>query len=448
MKNYRYAANKNKPDIAFDIFVIILGAIFFLKILNSFKIIESLSFYLGSISGDYRVQIIILAWFFENFIEGTAGFGTPSAVVAPLLIGLGLSPLTGVIISLLGNSTSVAFGAAGTPIRIGFADIAGSQVPFYAAVYNLVGFLVPVFMLWVMTKGKEEGKRDFKEALPFAVFSGFAFVIPSLLLVPLGQEFPSILGSIVGLILVLIAIKIKFLVPKEVRSLRKLEKPENLMPLPRVIFPYAVLIILLLLGKFLLGSLGFTIALIGHKINFFNPGLAFLLAGVVTLIGKKDSFSEAGKSLASAFKGAFQPFLVILAMSGMVQLLLFSGQNTSGFAPALNVLSEGLKTQFLPLIAPFLGAFGSFLTGSATVSNIMFGNVLKTAAEALGLNVQKILALALVGGAAGNMIALADILTAEAVVGLQNKTREVLKGVFVPCIIYLVLVSLMGLFVF
>jgi lactate permease len=95
--------------IATDILLIVFGALFFLETLKKTKIIDHLCLYLEKISPDYRVQTIILAWFFEAFLEGTAGFGTPSAVVAPLLIGLGLSPIMAVSISLLGNSTSVAF---------------------------------------------------------------------------------------------------------------------------------------------------------------------------------------------------------------------------------------------------------------------------------------------------------------------------------------------------
>src|SRR4030042_1689696 len=85
--------------LAFDIFIIIFGAIFFLEILKSIGVLSSICHYLESFSKDYRVQVILLAWFFENFLEGTAGFGTPGAIVAPILVGLGLSPLNAVIIS-------------------------------------------------------------------------------------------------------------------------------------------------------------------------------------------------------------------------------------------------------------------------------------------------------------------------------------------------------------
>ena len=98
--------------IAFDIFIIIFGAIFFLEILKELKIIKNISYYLSSISKDYRVQIIIIAWFFECFLEGTAGFGVPAAIAVPLLVGLGLPPIRALIVGLLGNSIPGVFGVS------------------------------------------------------------------------------------------------------------------------------------------------------------------------------------------------------------------------------------------------------------------------------------------------------------------------------------------------
>ncbi len=141
--------------VALDIFIIIFGAIFFLEILKDLKIIKNISSYLESFSKDYRVQIIIIAWFFENFLEGTAGFGTAGVIAVPLLIGLGLSPIRALIVGLLGNSTSVVFGAAGTPIRIGFAGLNIASVPLLASLINCVGIIVPIFMLWIITAEKE-----------------------------------------------------------------------------------------------------------------------------------------------------------------------------------------------------------------------------------------------------------------------------------------------------
>src|SRR4030042_395412 len=221
--------------VALDILFIIFGAIFFLEIARETKIIENIGYHLESISKDLRVQVIFLAWFFENFLEGTAGFGTPSAIVAPLLVGLGITPINAVIISLLGISASGVFGAGGTPIKVGFGALAGASVPLTAATLNLIGILVPVFMLWFLTKDKENGKKEFVEALPFAVWAGVAFAVPSIFSVFIGQDFPSILGAVAGLIPVFVTTKLGIFIPKMEKELVDTPRPARL-PLGKVLF--------------------------------------------------------------------------------------------------------------------------------------------------------------------------------------------------------------------
>ena len=431
--------------VALDIFFIIFGAIFFLEIMRETKIIENIGYYLESISKDLRVQVIFLAWFFENFLEGTAGFGTPSTVVAPLLVGLGIAPVNAVIIALLGNSASVVFGAAGTPIKVGFGALAGASVPITAALVNLIGILVPVFMLWFLTKGKENGKKEFFEALPFAIWAGIAFAIPSILTVFIGQEFPSILGALIGLIVVLFTTKLGLFVPKRESNLS--DNPSTpTLPLGKVLFPYALLILLLVAGKFLIGSAGLPVPLIiKHTFVFFNPGFAFIIAGILAILAFKNGFIFFTSSAKMAFKRSLEPFLVIVFMSAIAQIMVNSANNPTDLPSMINFLAIHVKNTLLPLWAPIIGAFGSFLTGSATVSNLMFGNFLASVAASLGFGIDKILALVLVGAAAGNMIALADIIAAEAVVGLKNEERKILKGVIIPCSIYVGLVGLVGL---
>ncbi len=430
--------------VAFDILLIIFGAIFFLERLREAGVIDNIGYYLESFSQDFRVQVILLAWFLENFLEGTAGFGTPSTVVAPLLVGLGLPPVQAVVIALLGNSTSVAFGAAGTPIRVGFAGLQVGGVPFYTALINCLGFLVPVFILWVLTAPRKEGKEEFLEALPFALWSGVAFVLPALLALFFGQEFSSILGAVAGLFLVILTSKLGLFLPKNIRRAGAGERKASLS-LFKTILPYAFLIALLIGGKFFLGSSAIVIPVINHSFNLFNPGLAFIIAGLSLAIwGQKKN--QGWLAARMALRRTIEPFLVIFSMSVVVQLLINCNQNLSGFPSPLEIIAKSFENGFLPFLAPIAGAFGSFITGSATVSNIMFGSFLAKASSVLSLETGIILSLELVGAAAGNMIALADILAAEAVVGLHNQERLVLKGVIVPCAIYVVLAGLLGFF--
>ncbi|HPN67575.1 MAG TPA: L-lactate permease [bacterium] len=432
--------------IALDILIIVFGAIFFLEIMRDLKIIANISGYLETISKDYRVQIILLAWMLENFLEGTAGFGAPSTVVAPLMVGLGLSPLNAVVISLLGNSTSVVFGAAGTPIRIGLAGLDWNGVPALAATINILGLIIPVFMLWFLTLDRPNGRRDFWEAVPFALWAGIAFVIPSWLTVRLGQEFPSILGAVIGMIVLLITIKLGVFMPKKERVYRDETISPISIPLWRAATPYILLVLFLIGGKFALSNWIFPISLgnVVHNFNFYNPGLAFLASGLIVALLWRNNEKIIAQAAAIAGRKSLESFLIIAIMSIIVQLLIFSGHNQLHIQSAIDVIADLFTTNLLPIWASWLGAFGSFMTGSATVSNIMFGKILADAAQAMNLETAKILALCLVGGAAGNMIALADMLTAETVVGIKNQERTLIKYLIIPCVIYVLLAGLIG----
>ncbi|MDD5152595.1 MAG: L-lactate permease [Candidatus Pacebacteria bacterium] len=434
--------------VALDIFIIIFGAIFFLLLLEEIQVIENISYYLEHFSGDYRLQIILLAWLFEAFLEGTAGFGTPVAIVAPLLVGLGLTPIRALIVSLLGNSIAGVFGAVGTPIRIGFAGLDTTSVPVISALINCAGFIVPVFMLWIITTGRVNRKKEFLSALPFAIWAGIVFVLPSVFVSLWSQEFATILGSIIGIILVFLTTKLGLFVPKDKISLKQVgEKLFKSMSPAHAFLPYVFLVFLLVAGKIFIGNAGINISLgFSHFFNLFNPGFAFILAGLLVAIIWRRKKEAVVPLVSKSFIEALNPFFVIISTSVLVQLMINSGQNRSGLPSAISILSKVFETPLLPFFAPFIGAFGSFITGSVTISNIMFGSFFDTAATNLGNSTAVILSLAIVGAGAGSMIALADMLAAQAVLRLKNQERKILRGVFVPCFLFLIIVGGIGLF--
>lgn len=430
--------------VAFDIFLIVFGAVFFLEVLKKVKVIENIGRYLESISKDYRVQVILLAWFLLNFLEGMAGFGTPGAIVAPLLVSIGLSPITSVIVSLLGNSSAGTFGAVGTPIRVGFAGLNVTGVPMYAALFNGVGILMPLFMVWAMVKGRNEAKKSFLEMIPFAIWSGFLFWISSFVVVSIGQEFVSVIGSLLAIVLVIISVKLGLFLPKNIRTLKENNDENMSLPFYKVILPYLVVFVLLVMGKYFLKPLAIHFAWgYTYDMNLFNPGVMFLAAGVpfALLWGERGLCLD---SLKMAIKRTRDPFLVILSMSTMIQVMVSSGNNISGLPSVLSVLAKDLSGKIIPLVTPFVGAFGAFLTGSITVSNILFGNILQQASVVYGLSSAKVLALEISSAAVGNSMAIADIMSAEAVLGLKNKTREVLRGTVGPCLLLLTVLAVFG----
>lgn len=436
--------------VAFDILLIIIGAIFFLEVLRKIRVTNSLAYYLDNFSPDLRIQTIMLAWFLENFLEGIAGFGTPSTIVAPLLIALGISPLKAIIISLLGNSTSVPFGAVGTPIRVGLSGLSLDQtvIGSTTAIYNYVGILVPVFMVWVLVSSSSSKYTLFRQALPFAIWSGIAFILPSFIISLFGIEFPSIIGSIVGVLLIIITSHFKLFIPKTIYHPSRTVKTISWhLPIINTIFPYALFIILLVISKILLSNYSISIPFLTYSINLFNPGLVFIFTGLIVSQYSKIKSSDIFNILQLSLFKAVGPFLVIASMSAVVQIMNNSGTNPNQLPSMTKTFSRLFDTNLLMVIAPFIGALGSFITGSATVSNLMFANSVHAASIFLRFDPIKTISLLLAGAGVGNMVAIADVLAAKTVIGSKDTLKTILINILPYCLACLILIALLGLII-
>lgn len=435
--------------VAIDISIIIFGAIFFLEFLKRTKLLNSITAHLEHISPDRRIQVIILVWFLGSFIEGTAGFGTPAAIVAPLLVGMGFPAITAVVLALIGDSTAVAFGAVGTPIRVGLSGLPISGVVHNVALVNAIsGLLVPLFLVGVLIFSdryldSKEKKNYFFEVVPFALWAGFVLLVPYYLTSFIGQEFPSLFGSLIGLALIIFTTRKGFLVPVNVWRIRERKHDVNFSF--KALSPYVILIGLLVLGKFFLPSFPLVLVEgISHSFNLFNPGFIFVLTILLVAFLFRFSWSTVSESAIDALSKLLYPFISILFITGFVQMMIYTGQNSSGLASMVDVIAGIFKSQLLVFFAPFIGAFGAFIAGSATVSTILFGPFLYTASLDLGLSVAALLALQVVGAGVGNMIALTNIVAAEATVKIHGYEHEILLRTIVPCLVYLLVVALIG----
>ena len=281
-------ATANGAITAISLLYIIFGAILLLFTLEESGGIRSIRSGFTSISPDRRVQAIIIAWLFGSLIEGASGFGTPAAIAAPLLVAIGFPAMAAVLVTLIIQSTPVSFGAVGTPILVGVNTGLGGQeivestiAPMaysdylleiavkVATIHGLVGFLIPLILVGMLTRffGSNrsfiEGFRIWK----FALFAGLAFTIPYWIIANiLGPEFPSLLGGIIGLLIVVPAARAGFLMPKEVFDfpprtqwddawVGKLDDLEDhhasrpVMPLLKAWAPYLLVVALLVLTR-------------------------------------------------------------------------------------------------------------------------------------------------------------------------------------------------------
>ncbi|OUT69555.1 MAG: lactate permease [Planctomycetaceae bacterium TMED10] len=478
--------------VAISLLLIIFGAILLLNTLRESGALEVIRHGFVLISPDRRVQVIVIAWLFGTFIEGSAGFGTPAAVAVPLMVGLGFPPLSAVLSGMIIQSTPVSFGALGTPILIGVGkglagDAAVKQVAiasgfqmlngeiawdtFLAAlgfkvamIHAVVGTLVPLFVVVIMTRffGKERSVVQGLRLWKFALFASLAMTVPYVLVAwLLGPEFPSLLGGLIGLLIVIPAAQKNFLLPHDCWDFPSRdqwaidwigEKPldtsghsSQTMGLLRAWSPYFLVAALLVvtripsLGiKSLLQSPAITIMWenifntgIDSKVQpFYLPGAIFILVSLMTFLLHSMRRSDYVSAWKHSAKTTVAASVALIFTVPMVQVFIHSAGGASGYDKMPLVLAEGIAAltgSLWPLFAPLIGGLGAFVAGSNTVSNMMFSLFQFGMGQKIEADPTWIVALQAVGGAAGNTICVHNVVAASAVAGLAGKEGAVIR---------------------
>jgi len=481
---------------------IIFGAILLLNTLKHSGGIASIRRGFANISPDKRVQVLIVAWLFGCFIEGASGFGTPAAVAAPLLVALGFPALTAVVLGMMVQSTPVSFGAVGTPILVGvaggldqatlggqLATVGSSWEVFFhlifsrvAIIHAMCGILMPLFMICVMTRffGRNRSWGEGLAMAPFAIFAGLAFVIPYAAAgVFLGPEFPSIIGALVGLAIVVPAAKAGFMLPKNSswdfapasewpeewmgKIEMKIEDVAGKTPIsvPMAWAPYLLLALFLVVSrvfpqlkatllsisfgwKDILGETGVS----GALEPLYLPGGILCVVVLITFFLHRMKAAELGAAISESSKTLLGAGFVLIFTIPMVRILINSGVNGSDLVSmpvAMAQLVADSVGSIYPFFAPAVGALGAFIAGSNTVSNLMLSQFQYNTASLLGVSGALMVALQSVGAAAGNMIAIHNVVAASATVGLLGREGITLRKTMLPTLYYLVLAGSIGL---
>ena len=505
------AASINGLVIALTLLYIIFGAILLLNTLQASGAISVIRRGFTDVSRDRRVQVIIVAWLFGSFIEGSAGFGTPAAVAVPLLVGLGFPGMAAVMAGMIIQSTPVSFGAVGTPILVGVnnglsADpalvaygmerVGGEWVDFLrlvgfrvAALHAVAGTLVPLVLVSFMTRFFGE-RKSFAEGLQvwkFALFAALAMTIPYIFAgYFLGPEFPALVGGLVGLAIVVSAARRGFLVPKpeeawdfgpkagwpaewtgsvEIKDEAVSGPPMTLL---RAWMPYVVVALLLLTSRSpfpitapvldpfeeLLQSFQLTWPeILGTDIPMnavqplYLPGGLFIVTSLVTFFlhripgpAYKQAWSRSLQVTASAS-------IALVFTVPMAQVFINTMGGAAGFDRMPYVLADGvaaLAGGAWPIFAPFIGGVGAAVAGSNTVSNLMFSQFQFGMGERIGADPVWMVALQAVGGAAGNMICVHNVVAASAVVGLLGREGSIIRITVMPFVYYALLPGSVG----
>lgn len=488
--------------IAGTLLFIIFGAILLLNTLQESGALHSIRAGFTNISPDRRIQVIIIAWLFGSFIEGSAGFGTPAAVAVPLLVGLGFPAMAAVVAGMMIQSTPVSFGALGTPILLGvgtglegneqvleFARSAGFETEAgnvdysaflkmlaakVALLHCVAGTLIPLFVVSTMTRffGPNRSFADGLRVWKFALFAAVSMTLPYLAVAYfLGPEFPSLIGGLTGLAIVVTAARAGFLMPKgepwnfaprdtwDADWNGTMEVPADdasakRMSLLLAWLPYVLVAILLVATRVpelhikpLLQSVQITVnwdALLDYLIDgnsvqtgitskvqpLYLPGAIFIVVSFLTFFlhgmnagAYRRAWSKSGRTMLRAS-------VALVFTVPMVQVFLNSGGGAADYQRMPIVLAEGvafLAGDAWPIFSPFIGGFGAFVAGSNTVSNMMFSLFQFEVGQRIGVAPDWIVALQAVGGAAGNTICVHNVVAASAVVGLIGREGSIIR---------------------
>jgi lactate permease len=495
--------------IAGGLLYIIFGALLLLFTLRRSGAVTAIRDGFRDISPDRRIQAIIVAWTFGSFIEGASGFGTPAAVAGPLLVVLGFPPLAAVLATLVIQSTPVSFGAVGTPILIGvrsgleeggapagavasYLGTAGAPPDFEALVRTVsaqvavthaaIGLVMPLFVSALLTRffGARRSWREGLAAWRFALLAGAAFAVPYALLgVYAGPQFPSLIGGLIALGITVAAARAGIFQPRDAwdfprredwpddwQSIYRLqdgEEPGRRVALWAAWTPYVIAGALLVLTglrdlplKGMLDQVALqTPALFGTEIRatlrpLSLPGTVLILCALVAIPlhrMRRGAFRAALRDTTRATGGAA---VVLVFAVPMVRVFIQSGVNASGLESMpieLARAAASLAGEAWPAVAPAIGALGAAVAGSNTISNMTFALFQFKVGLDIGLSPTYIVALQAVGGAAGNMICVHNIVAASAAVGLIGQEGTLIRRTLIPTLYYLAAAGAIGLLV-
>lgn len=453
----------------FPIGWIILNAIFLYELCLVKGAVQVLRENMAGITSDRRLQLLLIAFSFGAFFESAAGFGTPVAITAALLIGLGFPPLQASGLSLIANTAPVAYGALGTPI-VALAGVTGldlrqlsamvgRQLPFFSV-------LVPFWLLAVFC-----GFRKMKEVWPAALTAGLAFAVPQAFIANFhGPWLAGVVSSLISI--TALVILFKFWKPKKIYSPEGFETAEtnrknlNSRVLMTAAAPWLVLSLIIFVWgipqfkKLLDGILSPSIAIPGlhqqvlrmppvspapaaepavFRFNFLSfTGTGILVAAIISGLMMRFSLKRMLQVYWKTLKRVRFSLLTVAAMLALGYVTRYSGMDaTLGLAFARTGL-------LYPFFGTMLGWLGVALTGSDTSSNVLFGSLQKITAQQLGLSPVLMAAANSSGGVMGKMIDAQSIVVASTATRWYGHEGNILRYVFWHS---LALASLVGLLV-
>lgn len=409
--------------------------------------IEVLRQSLGSLSADPRITVILVAWFFALFIEGAAGFGTTIALAAPFLVSVGFRPVEAVTLVLIGHSVGVSFGAVGTPIvpQVEMTGLSGTALAQATGLYHtLLGWVMLCIVIVIATRSLPNQPTESRTVWGWTLLAAVLFLLPFFLISRfVGPELPTLGGALLGgVAFVAILSRVHGYRPSKNTAID--QSAATPMSLPSAAMPYLALIGLVLVTRLippvqqalldvswqwsLSGGFG------GSFKPWYHPGTLLLTAFLFSAFWQRASLEQIGGALIQAVRQVAPVTIALVAMLGLSRVMVHAGM-----IDRLAQAAAELAGDAWPLFAPFVGVLGTFVTGSATASNILFTDFQQATAVNLELPVLLIVAAQGFGAAVGNIICPHNIIAGCATVGLTGQEGAVLRKTLLACMIYVLL---------
>ena len=494
---------------AVDIILIVFGAILLMNYLEGSGAIATIRWYFGQIEEDRRIQVLLIGLGFMTIIEGAAGFGTPGALAAPLFIGLGFPPLAAAVFGLFFNAPNPPFGAAGTPVIGGTGAVIEpalsgsvsvgeflSMVSAWSGVVTGVTYvfwgLLGVFFLTYWFGDADGGRsvggavRDTLPIAPFALLLGAVTGGTQLAIAwVVGPALPDIAAGFVVLGVGLLLANNDVLVPDrewdfpsdsrwsdawlgglDLDEISR-DQPKKEMSVLLAWTPYLLVAVALLVTRWpdltLAGTevlawiQSFSVSIdsilgteLGYTLQYlYLPGtMPFIPIAVLTGLIHKMDLGEMGAAWRRSVEQVAPAALTLIIAVSMTQVMIQSQTNTADLLGMMEALSRALAIGaggLLPLISPWIGAIGSFMTGSNTSSNILFSVLQYNAAETVELSRTIVVSLQNVGGGLGNMVSVLNVAAICGVVGITGREGDLLRKAIVPMALFALFAGLFGM---
>jgi lactate permease len=427
--------------LSLNVLYIIWPALLLYNVVNETGAIRAIGTGIERFSGDKAIQLLIFGWIFSSFLQGVAGYGVPIAVVAPLLIGLGFSPVVSVAVPAIGHSWSVTFGSMGASFQAMMAvtGLSADHLGGWAAI--LLG--AAAYLCGICAVHVYGGWQMIKHSAVALLIVGTAMAGTQYLLVVSNMWTLGGFGaSLAGLAACLVVARLKLY------NRRQPSDAESEMRLGWALSAYLILIVVVSAGvtvppiREFLGQVKLALSFPeitslkgwvvpagkGKAINIFGHGGALLCyASLISyLVYAAKGYYKAGavrRIVSNSIRSGVPTSLGIVSMVCFAMIMDHCGM--------IYLLAEGISRVFgglYPFFSTWIGLLGAFMTGSNTNSNVVFGVLQMQTAELAGLSTAIILASQTTGGALGSMIAPAKIIVGCSTVGLSGKEGPVLRA--------------------